>query len=144
MTAALASAAMIWALGNSQLVITTLAPRAQAAYDMVGMKMVLGQPDYTFEHVKTKHDEASFTITGALKNQSSTQKTVWPIRAALYTASTPDPIAIWVFRPTDPYINPGQEIPFDVTRDFTEGARATRLDLRVMINAPTSKPTQNQ
>ncbi len=138
-TATLVAVVLIWIGSIGQLAITTFIPRFQSVYDMFGMPLLLGQPDFVFLDVITKHNPTSFTISGKFKNNSSTQKTVPPVRAAIYMADKPDPIALWVFRPTEQYINPGQIIPFELTRDFNDGDIAARLDLRVITDLPPSK-----
>lgn len=134
--ACLVAGVLIWVGSIGQLAITTFFPRFQSVYDLFGMPLVIGQPDFVFLDVLTKYNETSFTMSGNFKNNTSTQKVVPPVRAAIYGPDKPDPIALWVFRPNSRYINPGQVIPFELTRDFTDGDIAMRLDLRVITDIP--------
>jgi hypothetical protein len=120
---------VVFSLANAQAVVTGLFPRAQAAYDLFGVPMVLGQPDLLFDQVTFITKDATLTIKGNIKNQDSMQQNVMPVRVALMGSIRPEPLTIWVFRPEKTFLNPSEVVPFTLTRPFGRSAEVTKVTL---------------
>jgi predicted Zn finger-like uncharacterized protein len=131
-SAALVGVGLFWFLGQSQYTVTTLLPRAQAAYDVMGMPLVLRSSDLAIEGATITIKDGKVSIKGAVHNLSETQKMMLPVRAALHGKTRPEPLTVWVFRPETKYINPDQKVPFDVTRPFDQSAQVTRVEMTFM------------
>jgi hypothetical protein len=119
-------------LGSSQYLVTSLLPRAQAVYSAAGMATVIGQPDLVFQNVTFQFKDGSLTIKGEVKNQDKVQQNAQPIRMALVGDARPEPLTIWVARLDKPYLDPGQVVPFTITRPFDQGAAVTKVNLRFL------------
>lgn len=133
-TAAVLGAGLFWMLGSAQFTVTTLLPRAQAAYDAVGKPLVLRASDLVIEGTTLAVTDGKISIKGSIKNIGAAQKAIIPIRAALHGDARPEPLTVWVFRPETKYINPNQTVAFDVTRPFDQSAQVTRVELTFMTD----------
>ena len=121
-----------WGLAVSQESVTMILPRAQAAYDIFGMPLVLRASDLAFEETTLVYKDGKLSIKGGIHNLDSLQKAIPPVRIALLGDMRPEPLTVWVFRPDAPYIDPDQTIPFDVTRTFDQGAQVTHVSMTFM------------